>query len=61
MKKERYIRFERKEQNYRLLIKYKESISNKNWRDGCRNGIFGYKQTFNKCMLNILKRKYKMG
>ncbi len=29
MKKERYIRFERKEQNYRLFIKYKESISNK--------------------------------
>lgn len=44
MKEERYIRFERKEQNYRLLIKYKESISNKSWRDGCRNGVFGYKQ-----------------
>lgn len=44
MKKERYISFERKEQNYRLLIKYKEPISNKSWRDDSRNGIFGYKQ-----------------
>lgn len=44
MKKERYIRFERKEQNYRLFIKYKKSISNKSGRYQCRNGIFGYKQ-----------------